>query len=75
MLGRNRRAYATIEGVKTGLQALRVRKAVNLPMISTYSFRHKVTTVLRQAQVSEDQVSQMLGHRRVNLRTTGGYWR
>lgn len=65
--------YETIEGVKTALQALRVRDGVNLPLISTYSFRHKVTTVLRQAQVSEDQVSQMLGHRRVNLRTTGGY--
>ncbi len=50
-----------------------MRKGVNLPLISTYSFRHKVATVLRQGRVSEDQVSQMLGHRRVNLRTTGGY--
>jgi integrase len=65
--------YATIEGVKTALQVLRERESVNLPLISTYSFRHKVTTVLRQGRVSEDQVSQMLGHRRVNLRTTGGY--
>jgi len=65
--------YSTIEGVTTALQALRARDGVNLPLISTYSIRHKVTTVLRQAQVSEDQVSQMLGHRRVNLRTTGGY--
>ena len=60
-------------GVKTALQKLRERDSVNLPLISTYSFRHKVTTVLRQSRASEDQVSQMLGHRRVNLRTTGGY--
>lgn len=65
--------YTTIEGVKTALQALRGRGAVNLPLISTYSFRHKVTTVLRRSRVSEDQVSQMLGHRRENLRVTGGY--
>lgn len=65
--------YATIEGVKTALQKLRDLEAVNLPLISTYSLRHKVTTVLRQARVSEDQVSKMLGHRRENLRVTGGY--
>jgi hypothetical protein len=64
--------YTTLEGVETALQALRDRKGVRLP-ISTYSFRHKVTTVLRQACVSEDQVSQVLGHRRVNVRITGGY--
>lgn len=65
--------YDTIEGVKTALQALRVRKGVNLPRLSTYSFRHKVTSVLRAAGVPEDQVSIMLGHRRANLRTTAGY--
>jgi integrase len=65
--------YATIEGVKTALQALRNRKGVNLPKLSTYSFRHKVTSVLRAARVPEDQISQMLGHRRFHLRTTAGY--
>jgi len=65
--------YATLEGVKTALQALRARKAVNLPLLSTYSLRHKVATVLRQAGVSEDQIAQMLGHRRFDLRTTGAY--
>ncbi len=65
--------YVTIEGVKTALQVLRDRKGVNLPKISTYSFRHKVTSVLRSAQVPEDQIAQMLGHRRANLRTTAGY--
>jgi hypothetical protein len=65
--------YTTLEGVKTALQALRDREGVNLPLLSSYSFRHKVTTVLRQGRVSEDQISQMLGHRRVNLRVTGGY--
>lgn len=65
--------YDTIEGVKTALQALRARESVNLPLISPYSFRHKVTSVLRTSRVPEDQVSQMLGHRRANLRTTAGY--
>ena len=60
-------------GVKSVLQALRLREDVNLPLTSIYSFRHKVTTVLHQASVSEDQVNQMLGHRRATLRTTGGY--
>ena len=65
--------YTTIEGVKTALQALRDRPGVGLPALSTYSFRHKVTSVLRTARVPEDQVAQMLGHRRANLRTTAGY--
>lgn len=59
--------------MKTALQALRVRPEVNVPRISTYSFRHKVTTVLRTSGVSEDQISTMLGHQRANLRVTGGY--
>ena len=65
--------YTSLEGVKTALQTLRIRKTVNLPLLSTYSFRHKVTTVLRQARVSEDQIAQMLGHRRFDVRSTGAY--
>ena len=42
--------------------------------ITTYSARQrKVTTVLRRAGVPEDQVSELLGHKRPDLRTTAGY--
>jgi hypothetical protein len=33
----------------------------------------KAVTVLRRARVPEDQVSELLGHKRPNLRTTAGY--
>jgi integrase len=62
--------YTTMEGVKTALQ--RLAADTGIP-VSTYSFRQKVTTVLRRARVPEDQVSMVLGHRRSNLRTTAGY--
>jgi integrase len=51
--------YATMEGVKSGIQ--RVAADTGIP-ISTYSWRQKVTTVLRRARVPEDQVSEFLGH-------------
>jgi integrase len=41
--------------------------------VSTYSWRQKVTTVLRKGRVPEDQISELLGHRRTNLRVTAGY--
>ena len=59
-----------MEGVKSALQ--RIAADTGIP-ISTYSFRQKVTTILRKAGVPEDQVSAMLGHKRPNLRTTAGY--
>jgi integrase len=62
--------YTTMEGVKSGVQ--RVAADTCIP-ISTYSWRQKVTTVLRRARVPEDQVSAFLGHKRPSLRTTAGY--
>lgn len=65
--------YATVEGVKTALQKLAA--ATKIP-VSTYSFRQKVATVLRRSRaprVPEDQISQLLGHQRPNLRVTAGY--
>ena len=44
-----------------------------LPHMVAYSIRHKMTSVLRRSRVSEDQIAVQLGHRRPNLRTTGGY--
>ena len=62
--------YSSIEGVKSALQ--RVAAETGIP-VSTYSWRQKVTTILRKARVPEDQVSELLGHKRPNLRTTAGY--
>jgi integrase len=62
--------YSTMEGVKSALQRLVAETGIP---VSTYSVRHKVTTVLRRAKVPEDQISVLLGHRRPNLRTTAGY--
>ena len=62
--------YASLEGVKSALE--RIARETGI-MASTYSLRHKVTTVLRKAAVPEDQISAILGHRRPSLRTTAGY--
>jgi integrase len=62
--------YSTIEGPKTAIQRLAAKTGIP---ISLYSFRHKATSVMRKGRVPEDQVSQALGHKRVNLRTTAGY--
>jgi hypothetical protein len=45
----------------------------NLPRLPAYSFRHKVTTLLRKAKLSEDEIGLQLGHRRDAARTTAGY--
>lgn len=65
--------YSTMEGVKSALQ--RLAADTGIP-VSTYSFRQKVATVLRRAKnprVPEDQISELLGHKRPNLRVTAGY--
>jgi len=70
-LGREGRYCSyTMEGIKSAHQRLACDTGVP---VSTYSWRQKVTTVLRRARVPEDQVSELLGHRRPNLRTTAGY--
>jgi integrase len=68
--------YASVESVQTALERVRhknSKKTVNLPRLSAYSFRHKVTTVLRKARLSEDEIGIQLGHRREAARTTAGY--
>jgi len=60
----------SIEGVKSAVQRLAAETGIP---VSTYSCRQKVTTVLRRARVPEDQVSELLGHKRPGLRTTAGY--
>lgn len=63
--------YTTFEGVKSALQDLRAD--LNMPRLSGRSFRHKAASIIRKARAGEDQVSQQLGHRRRDLRTTEGY--
>jgi len=41
--------------------------------ISAYSFRHKIPTVLRKAQIPEDQIAIQLGHRRSEKGVTAAY--
>ena len=69
--------YASLESVQTAIERVRAEPEVNLPRLSTYSFRHKVTTILRRAKhshgVTEDDISTQLGHRRPHLRMTGDY--
>lgn len=62
--------YETMEGVKSAVQRVAAETGIR---VSTYSLRQKVTTVLRRARVPEDQVSELLGHKRPSLRTTAGY--
>jgi integrase len=68
--------YASVESVQTAIERLRDKnkeKTVKLPALSAYSFRHKVTTVLRKRRLSEDEIGTQLGHRRESARTTAGY--
>lgn len=68
--------YASVESVQTAIERLRAGnkdKTVKLPLLSAYSFRHKVTTVLRKGRLLEDEIGIQLGHRREAARTTAGY--
>lgn len=65
--------YASVDSVDSAIQRFRVLEEVNLPQLSVYSIRHKVTTVLRAAKVPAEQISYQLGHRRSDLRVTGDY--
>jgi integrase len=69
-------SYASVESVQPAIERLRsqnTKKTVSLPRLSAYSFRHKVTTVLRKHKLSEDEIGLQLGHRREAARTTAGY--
>jgi integrase len=62
--------YSSMEGVKSAVQ--RVALDTGIP-VTTYSARQKVTTILRRARVPEDQVSELLGHKRPSVRSSAGY--
>ena len=66
-------SYASVSAVQTALDRIRAETGIR---ISAYSCRHKVTTILRRAKrkgVTEDDIAAQLGHKRPNLRVTGGY--
>jgi len=65
--------YASVESVKSAIERIRAQPDVNLPRLSSYSFRHKMTTVLRLARIPEDEIAMQIGHRRRDVRTTAGY--
>lgn len=65
--------YASVDSVDSALERVCKRAAINLPQISVYSLRHKVTTVLRAAGVPSEQISRQLGHSRSGERVTEGY--
>lgn len=62
--------YQMMEGVKSAVQRLAAETAV---LISICSWRQKVTTILRRAWVAEDQISELLSHRRPNVRVMADY--
>jgi hypothetical protein len=71
--------YASVESVQSAIEGYRggrnanARNVVNVPRLSAYSFRHKVTTVLRKAKLSEDEIAKQLGHSREHVRITSDY--
>lgn len=65
--------YASRYSVRQALERVCETPEVNLPKLTPYSFRHKVTTVLRIAGVPEDQISRQLGHSGTGARTTARY--
>ena len=65
--------YASRYSVRQALDRVCALKAVNLPRLSLYSFRHKVATVLRAAKVPVEQIEYQLGHRSPHSRTTARY--
>jgi integrase len=63
--------YRNFDGVKSSLKRAAARAGI--APITTYSFRHKVATILRQARVTEDEIALWMGHRRPHLRMTFEY--
>jgi len=66
-------AYASVSAIQTALDRLSEATGIK---VSAYSFRHKVVTVLRRykrAGVTEDDIAWQMGHKRPDLRVTGGY--
>ena len=69
--------YSHVDSLDTAIHRLRHRKDINIPLFSSYSIRHRATSVLRAAKVPGEQVSFQLGHKRIvpqgESRTTRGY--
>lgn len=65
--------YTDYHGVKQALERVCAPEKANIPNLTTYSFRHKVATVLRLAKVPSEQISAQLGHRRPEDRITASY--
>ena len=69
--------YAQVDSLDTAIHRLRDRADINIPLFSSYSIRHRATSVLRGAKVPGEQVSYQLGHKRPGpsgeARTTRGY--
>ncbi|MDR3528686.1 MAG: tyrosine-type recombinase/integrase [Rhizomicrobium sp.] len=63
--------YTSLAGVRSALR--RAIKKAGINHLSQYSFRHKATTVMRRAGVTEDQLAVFIGHKRQDVRTTAGY--
>lgn len=69
-------SYASVDSIDTALRRLCAKPEVSLPLMSVYSFRHRVASVLRASKaprVPGEQISYQLGHRRPGDRTTRGY--
>jgi len=65
--------YASVDSVDSALERVCKRQHINLPQMSVYSIRHKVTTVLRAAGVPREQIDRQLGHVGGGARTTEDY--
>ena len=68
--------YASVDSIDTALRRVCAKPEVSLPLLSVYSFRHRVASVLRASKnprVPGEQISYQLGHRRPGDRTTRGY--
>jgi hypothetical protein len=65
--------YASVDSVDSALERVCKRKHINLPQMSVYSIRHKVTTVMRAAGVPREQIDRQLGHVGAGARTTEDY--
>lgn len=72
--------YASVDSLQSAIT--RARRAPNpaldragadLPRMVAYSFRHKMTTVLRRYAVPSDQINVQLGHKRPSNRTSDLY--
>ena len=58
--------YTSMDGVESSLN--RAIRRAEIPRITTYSFRHKVVTILRQARAPEDEIAIWMGHKRPHVR-------